>query len=305
MKIKYDNIDVLGLGCVAVDYVGKIEKWPGEGQKLPLQSLSTHDGGLTGTAITAVARLRGKAAFAGKLGKSDAARRAIESLEKEGVDTSFVLRDERSEPVIAFVFTNSINGHRNIFFSKENVEYPMPSELPDEKWFDKIKVLLVDFESGLAGLEAAKIADEHGVPVVVDVERDEPYARELLSVSSHIVVPEELLVDFTGCSEPAKNIGSLKTKSDQTVVLTRGEKGCAVLTENDEYFEVPAFNVEVVDTTGCGDVFHGAYALAIARGQEVLEAVRFASAAAALTATKIGGRDGIPTAEQLQSFRSA
>lgn len=296
------GIDVFGLGSVAVDFVGVVKDWPGEGTKLPLESLSIHDGGLAGTALTAVARLGGKACFAGKLGNSDMARRALEAFEKEGINTSFVIRTEDAEPIIAFVFTNSSNGQRNIFWTRQNVHYPFPSEFPDKKWFDNIKVLLVDFQAGQAAIEAARIASEHNIPVVVDVEENEPHVTELMNVCSHIVVSEEFAPGFTGISEPAKIVASLKTNPNQTIVLTRGEKGCAVLTESDEFFEIPAFTIEVVDTTGCGDVFHGAYALALARGQKVKAAVRYASAAAALTATKIGGRDGIPTAEQLRSF---
>ena len=89
-----DCIDVFGLGSVAVDFVGAVKGWPGEGVKAPLESLSIHDGGLVGTALAAVARLGGKACFAGKLGNSDMARRAIEAFEKDGVNTSFVFPTE-------------------------------------------------------------------------------------------------------------------------------------------------------------------------------------------------------------------
>ena len=94
---------------------------------------------------------------------------------------------------------------------------------------------------------------------------------------------------------------NLRSSASQTVIITRGENGCVILVDED-IFALSAFNVNVVDTTGCGDVFHGAYALAIARQQSVLEAVKFASAAAALCATKLGGRDGIPDCDEVKTF---
>ena len=299
--MKSNRIDVLGLGSVTVDFVGEIEGWPEENTKKCLQGLSIHDGGLVGTALAAVARLGGKACFAGKLGSSDMARQAINALEKDGVDTSFVISTETAEPILAFVFINSLNNKRNIFWTRQNVQYPFPSEFPDEKWHENTGVLLVDFESGLAGLKAAKVAAEHGIPVVLDIEQSGSFASELMASSSHVIISEDFAFAYTGKKDVQQMLKALKTSAEQTVIITRGENGCTGLTE-EKVFELPAFKVDAVDTTGCGDVFHGAYALAISRRESVIEAARFASAAAALCATKIGGRDGIPTEEELDSF---
>jgi len=294
-------IDVLGLGAVTVDFLGVVDTWPMKGVKQPLQSLSIYDGGLVGTALTAVSRLGGRAAFAGKLGYSEMARRAIEALDKEGVDTSFVIREEGAEPIVAFVFANTADGQRNIFWTRQNVWYPMPSELPVEQWFDRTKVLLIDFESGQAGIEAAKVASEHDIPVVIDVEQDEPQVGAAMAASSHIIASEDFAFDYTGKKDVADMLKALRTRAKQTVIITRGGKGCVGLSENG-LFKLGAYKVDVMDTTGCGDTFHGAFALALAKGQRDVEAARFASAVAALCATKVGGRAGIPSDEQLKHF---
>ena len=96
---------------------------------------------------------------------------------------------------------------------------------------------------------------------------------------------------------------TLRSIPEQVVIVTPGGNGCFGSSKEWE-FELPAFAVDVVDTTGCGDTFHGAFALAIARGQPVVSAARFASGAAALCATQLGGRAGIPTAQQLEQFLS-
>ena len=85
-KMKYEQYDVLGLGSITVDFVGTVKSWPQEGDKRPLETFGIHDGGLVGTALVAFARLGGRAAFAGKLGFSDMAKRALCALEKESID---------------------------------------------------------------------------------------------------------------------------------------------------------------------------------------------------------------------------
>jgi len=299
----YNSIDVLGLGSVTVDFVGTVKAWPGKGAKKMLDSFTVCDGGLVGTALVASARLGGKVAFVGKLGRSAMAERTLEALRRESIDTSFVLRTEDAEPIIAFILTSSTDGQRNIFWTRQNVQYPLPSEFPDKKWFRRTAVLLIDYESGRAGIEAAKIARQYNIPVVIDVEQKEPHVAEAMSVSSHIIVSEEFASGYTGSSGLAKMLVALRSDPEQVVIVTRGEKGC-VGSSSEGDFELPAFNVDVVDTTGCGDTFHGAFALAIARKQSVIEAARFASGAAALCATRLGGRAGIPTAEQLEHFLS-
>jgi sulfofructose kinase len=297
------SIDVLGLGSVTVDFVGTLKTWPGKGAKEMLDSLMICDGGLVGTALVAAARLGGKVAFAGKLGRSEMARRALEALRRESVDTSFVVETEDAEPIVAFILTNSNNGQRNIFWTRQNAVYPFPSEFPDRNWFRRTKVLLIDFESGLAGIEAAKTAKQHNIPVVIDVERNEPHIAEAMSISSHIIVSEEFASGYTSSDDIAEMLAAMRSDPEQVVIVTRGKNGC-VGSSNEGEFELPAFAVDVVDTTGCGDTFHGAFALAIARGQPVISAARFASGAAALCATQLGGRAGIPTAQQLEQFLS-
>ena len=294
-------IDVLGLGSVTVDFVGTLKTWPGRGAKEMLDSLTICDGGLVGTALVAAARLGGKITFAGKLGRSEMARRALEALRRESVDTSFVVETEDAEPIVAFILTNSNDGQRNIFWTRQNVVYPLPSEFPDRSWFRRIRVLLIDFESGPAGIEAAKIAKQYNIPVVIDVERNEPHVAEAMSVSSHIIVSEEFASGYTSSDDIAEMLAALRSNPEQVVIVTKGENGCVGSSKEGE-FELPAFAVDVVDTTGCGDTFHGAFALAIAKGQPVISAARFASGAAALCATQLGGRAGIPTAQQLEQF---
>lgn len=296
-----NSIDVLGLGSVTVDFVATTKAWPDKGVKMRLDSFTICDGGLVGTALVAVARLGGKAAFAGKLGHSQMAKRALDAFRRESVDTSFVIETEGAEPLVAFILIDSTDGQRNIFCSHQNVHYPMPWEFPDKNWFERTSVLLIDFDSGVAGIETAKIAKQHHIPVVIDVERNMPHVAEAMSLSSHIIASEEFAKNYARSTTTTDMLTSLRSDPEQVIIVTRGENGC-IGSSPEGVFELPAFAVDVVDTTGCGDTFHGAFALAIARSQSVVSAARFASGAAALCAKQLGGRTGIPTTQELEWF---
>lgn len=296
--------DVFGLGAITIDLIGKSTYWPLSGEKVHLESFDIYDGGLTGTALVTVARLGGKAAIAAKLGNSVWSMRSIEAFKKEGVDISNIIRTEGNEPVISMIISNQEDLERNIFFSRRGVSYPFPEELPDQHWYDHTRVLLVDHGTGKAGVNAARLAAEHGVQVVIDAERVEPHLEEIFDFCDHIVVSQNFARMYAGNDQLEKAIYSLRKKPEQHIIVTRGSLGLMGLS-SDELFEVPGHSVKVVDTTGCGDVFHGAYALAIARGRSVREASEYANAAAALAATRTGGRAGIPSAEELRQFMSS
>ena len=299
---KDKEFDVLGFGVTTVDFIGTIKGWPQQDSKVLLDSLVICDGGLVGNAITAAAVLGGKAAFAGKLGTSSLSNRALKSLADADVDCSQVIRHPGAEPMTAIVFTDTENGKRNIFFSRDSVSYPLPYELPDQNWFKKTSVLLVDYESGIAGVEMAKIAFQNELDVVLDIESEDENTADLIQYSNHLVISNDFRLKYCGSGAIEDALRKLKVTERHNVIITQGEKGCDILTVNNEYFHLPAFKVDVVDTTGCGDVFHGAYAVRIAKGYTVYQAAVFASAAAALCATKIGGRAGVPTKQQVDEF---
>jgi len=153
-------------------------------------------------------------------------------------------------------------------------------------------------------IRGARLARDAGLPVVGDLENDE-HARfpELLALVDHLIISQGFAAKLTGRTDPAGAACQLWTDSRAAVVVTCGAAGCwYVGTGQGNPRHQPAFPVEVVDTTGCGDVFHGAYASALARGLELPQRVRLASAAAALKATQPGGQAGIPTRRVVETF---
>ena len=293
--------DVFGIGAITVDLIGSSAYWPVSGEKVKLDEFDIFDGGLTGTALATVARLGGKAGIAAKLGHSFWAVKAIDALEKDGVDTTGILRVDGCEPVISMVISNRRDLERNVFFSRKGVSYPMPEEIPDRDWFRHTRVLMIDHGSGRAGLEAAKLAVQHGVEVLIDAERVEPHLEETLALCSHIVVSRKFAQMYSGMNSAGKSLRYFRKFPAPHIIITLGEAGLIGMSLGRE-FTIPAHKVPVRDTTGCGDVFHGAYGLAIARGKKCPEAAAFANAAAALAATEMGGRGGIPDREKLDLF---
>ena len=288
-----DKFDVTGLGSLAVDFIGNIEHWPEPGTKNPFTDFDIFDGGLTGTALTAVSRMGGKASFIGKLGKSGMAKRAAKALENEGIDLSNLINDNISEPIIAFVLSGYLNGERNIFFQKKNLNFPYPEEITDKYWYKRTKLFFTDHVAGEAGVLAARIAKKNDLEIVIDIERIQDESIELLELANHIVVSEGFAKLYSGSDSHKDQIKSLRKNNHQDIVITLGEKGCIVKSA-EELLKVEGLIVDVIDTTGCGDTFHGIYALEISKGKNPFYAAKIANIAAAQCATERGARTAIP-----------
>lgn len=295
------RFDVTGIGSISIDFIGTAEAWPPPGGKVPLSSFSVQGGGVIATALSAVSRLGGSARFAGVLGYSEMAVQALETLKRDGVDTSLVLRRAGAEPIRAFVFSDTTSGERTIFFTRDGVEYPDPEEFPDTDWFRTTRTLLVSAGAGNSGLKMAQAAQCEGLPVILDAEHVTPLSKAFLQASDYIVVPWTFASAYTGSVDLDEATQGLWLRPRQFVVITLGDQGCSTFDGN-ILRRFPAIPVETIDTTGCGDVFHGAFALAVARKEPIEQACRFASAAAALCATRLGGRAGIPNRETVEDL---
>jgi sulfofructose kinase len=301
MTVREKDIDVLGLGVIAVDVLMRVEGLPEEGAKAFGKGAAMQGGGLTATALVAVSRLGGRARMLGCLGRSRFAAQALSDLESEGVDTAGMLRKDGAEPVVAVVLVDVRSGQRTSIASFDGVTYPAPEELPADD-LARARCVLLDQFSGGAGVALAERARAKGVPVVIDIESATPHAPELIRLASDVVLGEAFARKFTGAADAAGALEALwRTGEHTSVVVTRGAQG-ADARMREGVFHQDAFGVAVVDTTGCGDVFHGAYALCRGRGMPLKDAVRYASAVAALKTRRLGGRAGIPTHAEVEAL---
>ncbi|MGQ9575789.1 MAG: carbohydrate kinase family protein [Thermoguttaceae bacterium] len=296
--------DVLGLGCTAVDELLYVAAYPAADSKVPIRRQERHCGGLTATALVAAARLGSRCAFAGALGEDELSRFVLERFAEEKIDTQHVRRLPGAQPVHAFIIVDEQTKTRTILYSLAGVVGPAPG-WPDEPIIRACRVLLVDHIGVPEMTRAARVARQAGIPVVADLESDaDPGFEALLALVDHLIVSRTFAARLTGKDDPAQAAGSLRIPQRQVAVVTCGAEGCwYVAAEAPEQPQhQPAFPVEVVDTTGCGDVFHGAYASGLARGLGVAERIELATAAAALKATRPGGQAGIPTRPAVEAF---
>jgi sugar/nucleoside kinase (ribokinase family) len=293
--------DVLGFGAVTVDDLIYVERYPMPDTKVAVLDKQRQGGGLVGTALVAAARLGAHTAFAGMLGDDELSAYTLAEFQREGVDCAPVLRRPDARPIHSMIIVDRTNGQRSIMASFVGVQWRAPEDISDEL-ICACRVLFVDHHAIAGHLRAAELAHKYDIPVVADIEREsEPRAEELLPLVDHLIVGIQFARRKTGQSDPAAAAQAL-ADGRACCVVTAGEQGCWYVERGTAVQHVPAYHVQVIDTTGCGDVFHGAYAAMIARGESISRAVHVASAAAAIKATQPGGRAGIPNLAVIEQF---
>ncbi len=296
--------DVLGLGCAAIDDLLYVAAYPAADSKVPIQRRERHCGGLTATALVAAARLGSRCAFAGVLGDDELSRFVLARFAEEGVDTQYARRRPEARPVHAIIIVDEGRSTRTILYSLEGFVGAEPG-WPEEDLLRACRVLFVDHLGTEGMTRGARVARQAGIPVVADLESDQaPGFDGLLALVDHLIVSRDFAAQLTGRSDPPEAARKLWTPDRHVAAVTCGADGCWYVTADDPQRprHQPAFAVKAVDTTGCGDVFHGAYASALARGLDVPARMEFAAAAAALKATRRGGQAGIPTRPAVEAF---
>jgi sulfofructose kinase len=294
--------DVLGIGSMAVDDLVFLPKYPEQDTKNEISHSERHGGGLTATALVAAVRLGARAAFAGVLGTDDLSKWAEDDLARDGVDVSLVVHHPDAKVIHAVIIVEQEQHSRTILYQL-NGRAGADDELPSAEVIQAAGVLFVDDFGVKGNLRAVGIARAADVPVVADFEREPP--MNLINMVDHLIVGARFAQRVTGAASPEAAARALWHSEHAAVVVTMGEAGAWMLDARGELQHQPAFPVQAVDTTGCGDVFHGAYAWGLTRGLDLGARVRIASAAAALKATQPGGRKGIPTLAQVEAFLAA
>jgi len=279
---------VICLGTLVADHTFWVEEIPEPPAKSTARAYSLGPGGLAANAAIAVARLGGRAAFWGRIGDDLNGEPLAEALAAEGVDISALRRVKGARTPVSAVLVDR-RGERTILsFRGEGLDRD-PSWLPLDA-LDDAAAFLCDPrwpEGAVAALEAALA---RGVPTVIDAEKSETRILvDLVPRVDHAVFSAPGLQNFAPGVRPAEGLRrALAHGHTRVAAVTRGEESTLWMTRDDlELRETPSFRVEATNTTGAGDVFHGAYALAVAEGQGVEAAMRFAAAAGALRA-----RDG-------------
>ena len=291
---------VVGVGLCALDYISIVEKFPGPDEKHDAMKFSRQGGGPIPTALCAISNFGEKAAFIGKCGKDHEGKLIEAELERFGVDTRGMVLDTYSRTPRAFIWVDSKTGARSVVLDRTEIADLTPKEL-DKELIASCRFLHIDGRESTASMYAAEIARENNAEVVLDAGSPRENIHELLPLVDYMVVSKTFAEKYTQEKDPGKAAMKLLGLGFKAVVITLGIKGVICAAEG-VFFHQDAFKVNAVDTTGAGDVFHGAFIYGLGREWNLEEIVEFSSAAAAMKCSKIGGRHGIPTVDEIVQF---
>jgi ribokinase len=286
-----------------VDDLVYVPSFPAADEKVRVQRTSRRFGGLTGAALVAASRAGARCAYAGCLGPDELSEWVAGYLAQEAIDISRVLRLAEARVVHSIVVVGADTGSRNVFFEASGIIGAHDSE-PTDEVIHESKVLFID-QWGMAGnLRAVRAARRAGVAVVADFEdSSSPLFSDVLKLVDHLVLGEKFALSITGQSDAGEAARALWRTDRAAVIVTCGARGCWSVSAEAGIKPVhhPAFVIKAADTTGCGDVFHGAYAASLARGEALEARIRFAAGAAALKAQE----GEIPRLAEVERFLGA
>lgn len=298
-------LQIVGLGLATIDVLVRLTEMPSWEKDTQIEDLILDGGGPVGTALVAAARLGARAGFYGTAGNDHTADFKLSLFEKEGVDTSHVLRRPLPEPQIILVCVHSLTGERTFFGTPSTGALPLQPEELDRAYITQAEILHLDGFHPRAAIQAARWMQEEGKLVVLDAGKTEaeisPSIRDLIPFVHVLISGDGFSRALTGIHDLHQAGQQILSMGPRVFVETLGERGSFTIS-GDETFFTPAFPVEVVDTTGAGDVFHGAYLVGLLKRWPLREIARFASAVAAIKCTRLGGRRGIPSLPQVEEF---
>lgn len=283
---------VLVCGIAVVDYVFQMETLPQSAEKHRANAMEVVGGGCAANAAVAIARLGGKAQLMTRLGDDATGHLIRADLEAEGVDLAPSVIASEGRSAVSSVMVDATGERMIVNFPGSGLAEtapvpPLPEAvLADTRWP----------EAALAVLNAAR---EAGVAAVLDAEA--PVQPQVAEAATHVVFSAQGLMDFTGAATLEEGLRMARAQLPGWVAVTDGARGMAYLEDGIVHW-LKGYDVEVVDTLGAGDVWHGAFALGLAEGLDELSAARHAHAAAALKCTAFGGRNATPTRAQVIDF---
>jgi sulfofructose kinase len=289
---------VLSIGIAVLDYVFQVETMPVRAEKYRSQRMATVGGGIAANASVAVARQGGTSLLITRLGDDALARAILDDIAAEGVDVSLSRRFEGKKSPLSCILVDK-HGERMI------VSYSDSGILETTGWLPQTLPAGVDVVLGDTRWEAGSrhmfgLARKADVISVLDADR-KPADDGIIGACTHAAMSAHACLEITGETKPARGLAALRLRFSNWLAVTDGANG-VFWTDGDAIRHTPAFKVNVVDTLGAGDTWHGAFALGLAEGMGEAAAVRYACAVAALKCTRFGGRSGIPDRNEVERF---
>lgn len=296
-KIKYDCV---GLGVNPIDYLCVVNPYPHLDDKVDVVKSSVQGGGPVPTAMVTLAKLGARVCYIGKVGDDPEGELVKSQLQKEGVDTQYLVRDKKTKTARAFIWVDKKSGKRTVVLDQDKENRLQKYDL---KFLNSIstRFLHVDARDPEINIFVARWAKKQNAQICLDVGSLRKGVEKVFPYVDYLIVSRRFACGFIKKPDPFIACGELMKKGFKTVVVTVGEAGCFCGSGN-KIFHSPGFRVKVVDTTGSGDVFHGAFIYGLLKKWSLKRVARFANACAAMKCRQLGGRAGIPTLREAESF---
>lgn len=294
--------DVLGLGENSVDIVHLLPGYPqphGPLAKMRIREREICVGGQMVTALSTCAALGLRAKYVGAIGADEHGERVRRALAERGIDTADVVVRAAANRY-AVILLDESSGERVILWDRDERLGLRPDELPIAS-IAAARLLHVDGVDEDAAIRAALAGRAAGIQVTSDLDRLTERTEELLRAVTVPMLAEHLPAAMTGHDDLETALRALRQRHDGLLVVTLGARGVVALA-GDRLVRVPAFAVSVTDTTGAGDVFRGGFIYGLLHGWELERTLRFANAAAAISCTRRGALNGVPTLAEIESL---
>lgn len=298
---------IIVVGSSNTDMIVKVPRIPAPGETILGGEFLKAPGGKGANQAVAAARAGGSVTFIANTGNDNLGKEAIEGFKKEGIHTETVFVDNNHPSGVALIFVDE-EGENSIAVASGANGTLTPSQIKEvEDEIARGEILLTQLETPLETIEEAiRLANKHGLTVILNPAPAQPLADELLR-QIDILTPNqseaELLTGIKvmdeGSAQKAANL--LLSKGIKTVIITLGSEGAFVMNK-DVKKTIPGFKVEANDATAAGDTFNGALAVGLSLGESLEDAVRWAHAAAALSVTQMGAQPSIPNQKEIQDF---
>lgn len=302
----------VGLGTVAIDLIGKVDQLPQEDGFCMVEAQQALDGGSCANVMTQIAHLGAPSAFLARLGDDENGAQIVQGLQREGVDTSWVMTKQGGISLTTHIYVDPQGAKTIVMYMGDSLMTIDITDI-DLSFLDQCRVLYTDLFPPHACVKVAKEAKKRDVPVVFNLQTgwslmekvgaNRDLLREMLKCTAVFAPCQAGAYELVGENDPITTIRKIRSEFgfSGVLVLTLGSAG-SLIDYDDSLIEVPAYEVEVKDTTGAGDSYIGSFIYAYYYGGFELErAGHFASAAAALTCTRVGARAN-PTLEEVKQF---
>jgi sulfofructose kinase len=293
---------ILCIGMPVRDLTFRVQGLPARGSKENASHFDEICGGNALNGAIGIARLGGRASICGPMGdaRETTSKYIFEKMALEGIDTKHIVHMPGLVTPISNIMIDP-SGERTIVTFRDpelwNVRLPSADTLLED-----CGAILTESRCAAFCTDLCAEARRRGIPVIVDVDRAMSLREGLLTASSHLVFSSEPLQETAGVTDDGEALKKIAKLTPSFLAGTRGAQGTIWLDEHQQLQQTPAFPVHTVDTLGAGDVFHGAFALAITENQDLRTALRFASAAAALKCTRFGGAFAAPQRAEVEAL---